>query len=126
MTDPLLVLFVDDDRDTREMYEIGMEVEGVRLAAVGTAREALAAAVELVPRVIVTDLTLPDMDGVELCRRLASDERTQRIPILALTGRSQAEQLASASAAGARRVIVKPCAPDELAAAIREIVGSDG
>jgi CheY-like chemotaxis protein len=123
MADLPLVLFVEDDQDTREMYEIGLEVEGLRLAAVGTATEAMSAAVSLAPRVIVTDLTLPDMDGIELCRQLSSDERTQRIPILALTGRSQTEQLARATAAGARRVIIKPCPPDELALAIRELLG---
>jgi CheY-like chemotaxis protein len=123
MVDLPLVLLVEDDRDTREMYEIGLEMAGLRLAAVGTAREAMSAAVQLAPRVIVTDLTLPDMDGVELCRELANDQRTRAIPILALTGRSQAEQLARTTAAGARRVIIKPCPPDELALAIRELIG---
>ncbi len=122
MVDVPLVLLVEDDRDTREMYEIGLEVEGLRLAAVGTGREAMSAAVQLTPRVIVTDLTLPDMDGVELCRELANDDRTRAIPILALTGRSGTDQLARTTAAGARRVIVKPCAPDELATAIKELL----
>jgi len=117
-----LVLLVDDDRDTREMYEIGLELAGLRLATARNGQEALAAATTLLPDTIVTDLSLPDMDGTDLCGHLAADARTARIPIIVLTGRSQAEDLSRAATAGARRVLIKPCAPDDLAAIIRDVL----
>jgi CheY-like chemotaxis protein len=119
---PPLVLLVDDDRDTREMYEIGLELAGLRLATAKNGREAIAAATSLLPDTIVTDLSLPDMDGTDLCEQLGADARTAGIRVIVLTGRSQAEDLSRATSAGARRVLIKPCTPDDLAAAIRDVL----
>jgi DNA-binding response OmpR family regulator len=122
MTDAPLVLLVDDDRDTREMYGLGLELQSLRLATAGSAAEALRLAEQLSPHVIVTDLTLPDADGLELCGLLRSGARTHAIPVIALTGRSDGDQVSLATQAGARRVVLKPCTPEELATVIRDVL----
>jgi CheY-like chemotaxis protein len=116
---PPLVLLVEDDRDSREMYAMGLELCGLRVALAATATEALRLSVAERPDIVVSDLTLPDMDGIALARALARDPSTAGVPVLALTGRSGDDDLSRATAAGVRRVIVKPCPPDALAGAIR-------
>jgi CheY-like chemotaxis protein len=119
-----LVLLVEDDRDSREMYAMGLDLFGLRVAAVATGAEALLCAARERPDAVVTDLTLPDMDGLALCEALGRAPDTATVPVLALTGRSSDADLARAEAAGARRVIVKPCPPDELADAIRALLAT--
>jgi CheY-like chemotaxis protein len=114
-----LVLLVEDSRDTREMYTVALAMSGFRTAEAGTAAQARAAAQALQPDVIVSDLTLPDGDGCDLCAELAHNPETRGIPTIALTGRSSGEDLDRCAAAGCVRVLVKPCPPDALAEAIR-------
>ena len=121
-----LVLLVEDDLDTREMYAVALGMIGFRTAEAGTAAEALAAALTLHPDIVVSDLTLPDGDGCELCARLSSGEETRAIPMIALTGRSADDDFDRCAAAGCVRVLVKPCAPDVLAQVIDEVLGQSG
>ncbi len=126
MTDDLrrrpFVLLVEDDRDSREMYAMGLELCGLRVALAATAAEALRLSVAEPPDIVVSDLTLPDMDGIALAGALARDPATAGVPIVALTGRSGDDDLTRAAAAGVRRVLVKPCPPDTLADAIQDIL----
>ena len=98
---------------------------GLRVTVAGTAAEALRACSSERPDIVVTDLTLPDMDGLALAQALGRDSSTAGIPVVALTGRSGDADMAHASAAGVRRVIVKPCPPDSLAAAIQDVLNGD-
>jgi CheY-like chemotaxis protein len=66
----------------------------------------------------VSDLTLPDADGCDLCAEFSRDSETRGVPTIALTGRSSDEDFDRCAAAGCVRVLVKPCAPDALARAI--------
>ena len=117
-----LVLIVEDSRDTREMYVVALGMSGFRTAEAGTAAEARAAAHTLRPDVIVSDLTLPDGDGCELCAEFSQHPDTRGIPTIALTGRSSHEDLDRCAAAGCVRVLVKPCPPDAFADAIRAVL----
>jgi two-component system phosphate regulon response regulator PhoB len=117
-----LVLLVEDSRDTREMYAVALGMSGFRTAEAATAAEARIAAHALRPDVIVSDLTLPDGDGCDLCAELSRNPETRGIPTIALTGRSSDEDLNRCAAAGCVRVLVKPCAPDALAEAIRLVL----
>jgi CheY-like chemotaxis protein len=114
-----LVLLIEDDRDTREMYVLGLQAFGIELAEASTGTEGLELAVKLRPQAIVTDLTLPDMDGLELCQQLLADARTRDVPLIALTGRSTESM---SLPAGVKRVLIKPCLPDDLAATLREVL----
>lgn len=118
-----LVLLVEDDKDSREMYAMGLDMFGLRVAAAASAAEALRHAERERPDVIVTDLTLPDMDGLDLCEALRQGSGA-RVPIVVLTGRSAPEDRERADAAGVERLIVKPCPPDELVDAIHALLSS--
>ncbi len=118
--DPL-VLIIDDHRDTREMYAQVLELYGYSTSEAGNGFEALERANAAISDVIVTDVGLPGMDGIELCRRLRADEATSRIPIIALTGFSQAAVAERARTLGIAKILVKPCSPDLLLAEIEAV-----
>ncbi len=117
-----LVLLVDDYEDNRKMYVQFFAREGLRVAEAATGGEALALAFALRPQVIVMDLALPGMDGWEATRQLKSDERTRRIPIVALTGHALADHTKSAMAAGCDAFLTKPCLPEQLFLEVHRIL----
>ena len=114
-----LILVVDPDPDTRAMYVAGLALSGWIADGVTDGREALAKAISCRPAAIVTETRVPRLDGLELCRLLRSDPDTQHIPILVVTSDAEQRRIAAAEEAGADRVLIKPCLPDELARAIQ-------
>ena len=80
-----LVLIVDDNEKNRKLAQSVLSAAGFRTLEAATGAEAVAMAVENVPDVVLMDLQLPDMAGTEATRELRSDERTARIPVVALT-----------------------------------------
>src|SRR5437660_1542567 len=80
------VLIVEDDEDTREVLTLGLELHGAEVEAVASAREALAAVREFGPHVILSDIGLPDEDGLSLIRKVRQLPAAQgRIPAAAVT-----------------------------------------
>ena len=106
------------------MYAAGLALSGWVVDGVTDGREALAKAISCRPAAIVTETRVPRLDGFELCRLLRSDPDTQRIPILVVTGDAEGRRVAAAEEAGADRVLIKPCLPDELARAIEATVNT--
>jgi CheY-like chemotaxis protein len=109
-----LVLVVDDFVDAREMYSQYFEFSGFRVVEAANGSEAVEKAVELLPNIILMDLSMPGMDGWEATRRLKADARTQNIPIIALTGHALTGFKQSAREAGCDAFVTKPCLPDAL------------
>lgn len=110
-----VVLIVDDDPDTLEMYSLGLGHQGFTVRASGEAERALAEAVADPPDCIVADMRMPRMSGLELRRRLAADPRCATLPVVAVTGSvdDHTETDVEFSA-----VLTKPCTPDALGQAI--------
>jgi len=77
----------------------------------------------VLPDLIVADIAIPGMDGIELCRRLRTDARAQAVPVLAITGYGDRDYEDRARAAGADQVLIKPCAADLLVDHARRLVG---
>jgi CheY-like chemotaxis protein/predicted RNA-binding Zn-ribbon protein involved in translation (DUF1610 family) len=117
-----LVLLVEDDADSREMYAAGLQWAGFRVTSVGDGTTALTQAVSLSPQVVVTDLHVPGLNGLELCRRLKTTESTASIPVIAVTGAARESDVELAHAAGFDRVLIKPCLPDTLRDIIRDLL----
>jgi CheY-like chemotaxis protein len=114
-----LILLVEDSDDSRELLAECLELSGFQVRAARDGLEAVAAASRAPqPDVVLMDLGLPRVDGVEATRRLKSDARTRRIPVLAFTGYPAGDP--DARRAGFAAFITKPCTPDVLTAAIRE------
>lgn len=118
---PPVVLVVDDNDDTREMYAHLLRSAGfeVKLAAGG--EEALAAADER-PGVIIMDLAMPGLNGWEATRLLKTRERTKDIPIIVLTAHDLDHYREVAVAAGCDEFLSKPCAIEDLVAAVRRLL----
>src|SRR5262249_34130893 len=118
-----LVLIVDDFQDNREMFAEFLSFSGFRVVEASNGRQALDLAFELLPDIILMDLSLPELDGWEATRRLKQDDRTKRIPVLALTGHTLAGHSQEAASAGCDVFLTKPCLPEVLIAEIRRVLG---
>jgi two-component system, cell cycle response regulator DivK len=116
---PPLVLIVDDVDHGREICSEYLEFRGFRVATAVDGQEALDKAFELLPDIILMDLSLPKIDGWEATRRLKRDERTRAIPIVALTAHALADAHEKAREAGCDSVVTKPCVPKDLEAEVR-------
>src|SRR5262245_3225238 len=120
---PPLILVVDDFDDARELFCACLEQAGYRTAEARNGVEAIDRAIELRPEVVLLDLAMPELDGVEAARRLKADERTRDSRLLALTGYAVERYADAARAAGCERVLVKPVLPSDLVDAIGELLG---
>jgi CheY-like chemotaxis protein len=116
------VLVVDDYPDAREMYSEYLEFSGFDVIQAVNGMEALQRAVDAAPDIILMDLSLPVMDGWEATRRLKEDARTNRIPVVALTGHALAGISEGAMKAGCDAFVTKPCLPEDLVKEIRKIL----
>ena len=119
-----LILVVDDYQDAREMYAEYLQFSGFRVAEARNGNEALEQAFALKPDLILMDLSLPGMDGWEATRQLKADERTQSIPVVALTGHALAGASDGAKRAGCDSFVTKPCLPDDLVVEVRRMLGT--
>ncbi|HLM71166.1 MAG TPA: response regulator [Polyangiaceae bacterium] len=120
--EPPLILVVDDFEDGREMYASYLRFSGYRVDEAADGKEALEKAFNLRPDIILMDLSLPGIDGWQATRELKRDERTAKIPIVALTGHALEAHSRSAKEAGCDAFIVKPCMPMDLLNEIRRIL----
>ena len=116
---PPLVLIVDDVDHGREIYSEYLEFRGFRVATAADGEEALDKAFELLPDVILMDLSLPKLDGWEATKRLKNDPRTREIPVVALTAHALVSAHDRAMEAGCDVVVTKPCLPRDLEAEVR-------
>lgn len=121
-----VVLIIDDHPDTRELYMQVLELSGFTTHGAGDGFEGWDKAKRLLPDVIVTDVGLPKMDGMELSTRLKADASTSQIPIIALTGFGEAAIADRARALGIAKVLVKPCSPDLLIDEVRALCSTGG
>jgi two-component system response regulator MtrA len=116
-TERLRVLLVEDDRDLAEVTQAALEFEGLEVAVAYDGREGLEAAFRLRPDVIITDLIMPVLDGLQLIQRLQS-EPEPRSPVIAVSAVSS--RLRTARELGAVEGLVKPVHPRELADCARK------
>ena len=118
-----LVLVVDDYADARAMYAAWLQVSGYRVVEASTAADALALARAEPPAVVLMDLSLPGVDGIEATRQLKADPRTRHVPVVAITGHVEAHVADAAAAAGCDAFIIKPSPAPEVVNAIARLIG---
>lgn len=118
MTQATHVLLVDDYPDALEVWTLFLQTAGYSVAAAANGHTALELASEQAPHVVVLDLQLPDLSGLEVAKRLRGRAETSTVPLIALTGRALPSEIAEARAAGFDAVLVKPCEPSQLLAEI--------
>ncbi len=118
---PARVLIAEDEPNIVESLVFLLERAGFLVTAEMNGPAALAAALTDPPDVLVLDVMLPGLDGMEILRRLRADPRTRALPILMLSARGQQEDRRAALAAGADLYITKPFANAEVVGAIRTL-----
>ncbi len=116
------VLVVEDEPDTRELVASILERLGAEVAPCGTAEEALAKLEAFGPHVVVSDLSLPRIDGWEMIRRVRATAIGRTIPALALSANASLEDAGRALDAGFDVHLAKPISREELVAAVLSVV----
>jgi CheY-like chemotaxis protein len=111
-------LFVDDDDDSLSAYAVAVSPEGHSVESASSGAEALAKARSLCPDVIVLDVDLPDIDGLEVLRQLKAGTSTRSIPVVLLT--ALARKFLGADTKLAEGFLSKPCSLDDLLDAIMD------
>jgi CheY-like chemotaxis protein len=116
------ILIVDDFDDARELYSEFLSALDYEVSGAADGPEALNLALPAQHDVIVLDLALPRMDGLEVLRQLRRNPATKRTPIIILSASVGQEPREDAMEAGADLFLEKPCLPDELEAAIQSFL----
>jgi two-component system, OmpR family, alkaline phosphatase synthesis response regulator PhoP len=119
---PVDVLVVEDEPDIRGLIVHHLVREGFRVRAVGSGAEALARVKAVAPDLVVLDLMLPGMDGLEVCRRLRAEPTTAGVPIIMLTAKADEVDRVVGLEMGADDYVVKPFSPKELVARVRAVL----
>ena len=124
MGTPVSILIVDDYVDALEAWRLFLRAAGFEVRTAADGVTALEEALANPPDLIVMDLELPRMSGLDVARALRARDETRDIPLIVATGYSHAQVLAQSKDVGVDSVIVKPCDPDHLVSEITRLLES--
>src|SRR5438309_5250172 len=116
------VLVVEDEPDIRRLIVLHLERDGFRCRTASTGPEALREVKTAIPDLVVLDLMLPELDGLEVCRQLRRDASTAAVPIIMLTAKSDEVDRVVGLEIGADDYVSKPFSPKELVARVRAVL----
>jgi two-component system phosphate regulon response regulator PhoB len=116
------ILVVDDEEDILQLVRYNLEREGYTTICVETGEQALQEAFSAIPDLVVLDLMLPGVDGLEVCKTLKNDPKTARIPIVMLTARSEDADIVTGLELGADDYMTKPFSPRVLLARVKAVL----
>jgi DNA-binding response OmpR family regulator len=108
------ILVADDDTDIRDLVMFKLEQAGFEVTAVDNGLAALTAARDAPPDLVVLDVMMPGMSGIDVCQELRRDPDTANLPIILLTARAQEGDVEVGFGVGADDYIIKPFSPREL------------
>ena len=120
------VLVIDDEKDLIELVRYNLDKEGFDVVAASDGSSGLEIATRHRPNLVVLDLMMPGMDGLEVCRRMRGDERTRRIPVIMLTAKAAETDKIIGLEMGADDYITKPFSVRELLARVRAVLRRPG
>ncbi|MBN1567607.1 MAG: response regulator [Acidobacteria bacterium] len=116
------ILVIDDEKDLIELVRYNLEKEGFSIRSAQDGESGLAAAMKEIPDLIVVDLMLPGVDGLDVCRSLRLEKRTAHIPIIMLTAKAAESDRILGLELGADDYVTKPFSPRELIARIKAVL----
>jgi two-component system response regulator MtrA len=117
-----LVLIADDDADILSLVRAVLERAGNEVISVGNGAQALASVTERKPDLAVLDISMPEVDGLEVLRRLRADSATSTLPVVLLSARAQEADVKLGFELGASAYVKKPFSPRELADRVAELL----
>ena len=116
------ILVIEDETDIQELLRYNLAKEGYKVTLAATGEEGLTLARQEHPNLILLDLMLPGMDGLEVCRRLQADGATRSIPIIMLTAKGEEADIVTGLELGAADYVTKPFSPKVLIARLRAVL----
>jgi DNA-binding response OmpR family regulator len=119
------ILIVDDEPSIVVSLEWLMKREGFETAVAGDGESALAAVAAGAPDLVILDVMLPSMNGFEVCQRIRSEPRWNRIKILMLTAKGRDTEVKKGLELGADAYVTKPFSTKDLVAQIKQLVGAN-
>lgn len=117
-----LIIIVEDEADIREVLAYNLERHGYRVLAAEDGSRGLELIRKKSPKLVLLDLMLPGIDGLEICRLLKEDAETVSIPIIMVTARGEESDIVLGLDLGADDYMVKPFSPKELLARIKAVI----
>ena len=119
---PKTIFIVDDELDICELVSLHLQKSGFKPKSFLTATEFLQAVRKQLPDLVILDLMLPDMDGLEVCKFLRNDKYTARLPIIMLTAKGEETDRILGLELGADDYVTKPFSPRELVARVKAVL----
>ena len=116
------ILVIEDEADILEVTQYNLTREGYRVSTSRDGEEGLARARRDAPDLVILDLMLPGLDGLEVCRRMQSDPITSAIPIIMVTAKGEESDVVIGLQLGADDYVAKPFSPKELVARVRAVL----
>jgi len=116
------ILIVDDEEDIQELLKFNLTKEGYEVLLAGNGEKALESARNKNPQLIVLDLMLPGIDGLNVCKKLKNEPKTASIPIVMLTAKGEESDIVTGLEIGADDYVTKPFSPKVLIARIRKLL----
>ncbi len=119
MSDKAMIYVVEDDPDINEIVEGNLRREGYRIQTYMDGAKAHDAILDTPPNLVILDLNLPSLSGIELCKFMREDSRTREVPVIMLTARSEEIDKIIGFEVGADDYVTKPFSPRELIARVK-------
>ena len=116
------ILIVDDEEDVLELAQYNLEQSGYHVETAASGEQALTYSKKKTPDLIILDLMLPGIDGLEVCKQLKSDVKTEGVPIIMLTAKGEEADIVTGLELGADDYVTKPFSPKVLVARIRRLL----
>lgn len=117
-----VILVVDDEEDIRELVRYNLSKGGYNVTTAATGEEALRIAHEVRPMLVVLDIMLPGIDGLEVCRRLKADAVLQKTPIVMISALGEEKDVVAGLELGADDYVAKPFSPSVLLARVKSVI----
>ncbi len=116
------IIFVEDESDIQELVQFNLAREGFQITGYTSGEEGLSAIKKVKPDLILLDLMLPGIDGLEICRQLKRDSKTENIPVIMITAKTEESDIVTGLELGADDYLTKPFSPKVLIARIRSVL----
>ena len=123
-TSPARILIVDDERRNRQLIEVILAAEGYAFESATSGAEALAAAAQRTPDLVLLDIMMPGMNGYQVVTALKADAATKHVPVIMLSALDDNNSRAHGRTMGADAFLAKPVDRTALCALVREVLGA--